>query len=158
MWIVNACTLLILPLTHKAHAETECSKAMAEFARIEDQLSGIERYAMKYLEEANAEFAAAQLRLAEVRIKVTNLSLVSLVFEVMAHNIVYIHIHHINPLHFFFLIGEHWAGKEGLGAKPPPVTKGRRGASCWGRRWGCSAHLRPAWDCQQGDTSVETLH
>ena len=89
---MNACTPLI-PHTHKVHAETECSKAMAEFARIEEQLSGVERYAMKYLEEANAEFAAAQLRLAEVRIQETNLSLVSLVFEVMAHNIAYIHMH-----------------------------------------------------------------
>ena len=81
------CMHPVIPHTHKVHAETECSKAMAEFARIEEQLSGVERYAMKYLEEANAEFAAAQLRLAEVRIQETNLSLVSLMFEVMAHNI-----------------------------------------------------------------------
>jgi len=49
--------------------EAECSKAMAEFARIEEQLNGVERYAMKYLEEENAEFAAAQLRLAEENIE-----------------------------------------------------------------------------------------
>ena len=55
-------------ITHpqQVRPEAECSKAMAEFARIEEQLNGVERYAMKYLEEENAEFAAAQLRLAEV--------------------------------------------------------------------------------------------
>ena len=37
-----------------------------EFARIEDQLSGVERYAMRFLEAENAEFAAEQLRIAEV--------------------------------------------------------------------------------------------
>ena len=42
------------------------SKALNEFATIEDQLSGIERYAMRYLEEVNAEFAAEQLKIAEV--------------------------------------------------------------------------------------------
>jgi len=53
--------------SQQVRPEAECSKAMAEFARIEEQLNGVERYAMKYLEEENAEFAAAQLRLAEVR-------------------------------------------------------------------------------------------
>ena len=42
------------------------SKVMNEFAQVEDQLSGVERYAMRYLEEANAEFAAEQLKMAEV--------------------------------------------------------------------------------------------
>ena len=39
-----------------------------EFARIEDQLNGVERYAMRFLEAENAEFAAEQLRIAEVSI------------------------------------------------------------------------------------------
>ena len=42
------------------------SKVLTEFATIEHQLSGIERYAMRYLEEENAEIAAEQLKLAEV--------------------------------------------------------------------------------------------
>lgn len=42
------------------------SKAMNEFTEVESQLSGVERYAMRYLEEANAEFAAEQLKIAEV--------------------------------------------------------------------------------------------
>ena len=41
-------------------------KVLTEFAAIEHQLSGIERYAMRYLEEENAEIAAEQLKLAEV--------------------------------------------------------------------------------------------
>ena len=40
--------------------------AIDEFAGVEDQLSGVERYAMRYLEEVNAEFAAEQLKIAEV--------------------------------------------------------------------------------------------
>lgn len=43
---------------------------MGEFARLEEQLSGVERYAMKFLEAENAEFAAQQLRVAEVHIHV----------------------------------------------------------------------------------------
>ena len=42
------------------------SKVLTEFAAIEHQLSGIERYAMRYLEEENAEIAAEQLKIAEV--------------------------------------------------------------------------------------------
>ena len=44
------------------------SKVLTEFATIEHQLSGVERYAMRYLEEENAEIAAEQLKLAEVSI------------------------------------------------------------------------------------------
>ena len=44
------------------------SKVMSEFAEVEDQLSGVERYAMRYLEETNAEFAAEQLKIAEVSV------------------------------------------------------------------------------------------
>lgn len=42
------------------------SKVLTEFAAIEHQLSGIERYAMRYLEEENADIAAEQLKIAEV--------------------------------------------------------------------------------------------
>jgi hypothetical protein len=42
------------------------SKVLTEFVTIEHQLSGIERYAMRYLEEENADIAAEQLKLAEV--------------------------------------------------------------------------------------------
>ena len=42
------------------------SKALNEFAVIEDQLSGVERYAMRYLEEKNAKVTAEQLKIAEV--------------------------------------------------------------------------------------------
>ena len=47
-------------------AAAEGSRVLAEFSRIEEQLSGVERYAMNYLEEQNADFAAEQLRIAEV--------------------------------------------------------------------------------------------
>ena len=52
------------PLQEK-QVESE-SKALSAFARIEIQLSGIERYAMKFLEEETADLAAEQLRIAEV--------------------------------------------------------------------------------------------
>ncbi len=39
---------------------------LKEFAHLEEQLNGVERYAMKFLEAENAEFAAQQLRIAEV--------------------------------------------------------------------------------------------
>ena len=42
---------------------------MAEFASVEEQLNAVEKYAMYFLEEETAEFAAEQLRLAEVRIQ-----------------------------------------------------------------------------------------
>ncbi len=42
------------------------SKVLTEFVTIEHQLSGVERYAMRYLEEENADVAAEQLKLAEV--------------------------------------------------------------------------------------------
>ena len=48
------------------HSDDEYAKAMSEFAVIEEQLNGIEKYAMYFLEEENAEYAAEQLRLAEV--------------------------------------------------------------------------------------------
>ena len=44
------------------------SKVLTEFASIEHQLSGVERYAMRYLEEQNADVAAEQLKLAEVSV------------------------------------------------------------------------------------------
>lgn len=44
----------------------EYSITETRFSYIEDQLNGIERYAMHFLEEENAEFAAEQLRLTEV--------------------------------------------------------------------------------------------
>lgn len=39
---------------------------MSEFSAIEEQLNGIEKYAVYFLEEETAEFAAEQLRVAEV--------------------------------------------------------------------------------------------
>ena len=39
---------------------------MSEFASVEEQLNSIEKYAMSFLEEETAEFAAEQLRHAEV--------------------------------------------------------------------------------------------
>lgn len=48
------------------YEDEETAKAMSEFATIEEQLNDIEKYAMYFLEEESAEFAAEQLRLAEV--------------------------------------------------------------------------------------------
>ena len=42
------------------------ARTIAEITAIEDQLNGIEKYAMHFMEEENAVFAKAQLRLAEV--------------------------------------------------------------------------------------------
>lgn len=39
---------------------------MSEFASIEEQLNAVEKYAMYFIEEETAEFAAEQLRIAEV--------------------------------------------------------------------------------------------
>ena len=41
---------------------------MLEFAQIEEQLSGVERYAMRILEAESAEFTAQRLRQAEVHV------------------------------------------------------------------------------------------
>lgn len=61
------CIQLDTEQTSETHLYTEFgSKALDEFAVIEDQLSGVERYAMRYLEEVNAAFAAEQLKIAEV--------------------------------------------------------------------------------------------
>ena len=49
----------------QAAGEAE-SKVMLEFAQIEEQLSGVERYAMRILEAESAEFTAQRLRQAEV--------------------------------------------------------------------------------------------
>ena len=49
----------------QASGEAE-SKVMLEFAQIEEQLSGVERYAMRILEAESAEFTAQRLRQAEV--------------------------------------------------------------------------------------------
>lgn len=48
------------------HLDEETARAMSEFASIEEQLNAVEKYAMYFLEEETAEFAAEQLRLAEV--------------------------------------------------------------------------------------------
>ena len=48
--------------------EDETMKAISEFSIVEEQLSGIEKYAVYFLEEETAEFAAEQLRVAEVHI------------------------------------------------------------------------------------------
>ena len=47
--------------------DNENSRSTAEIVAIENQLNGIEKYAMHYLEEENAEFALTQLLQAEVR-------------------------------------------------------------------------------------------
>ena len=46
--------------------DDEDAKAMAEIVAIEEQLNGIEKYAMYFMEQENAEVAAEQLRVAEV--------------------------------------------------------------------------------------------
>lgn len=41
---------------------------LLEFASLEEQLSGVERYAMKFIETENADIAEQQLRQAEVNL------------------------------------------------------------------------------------------
>ena len=65
------------------------SKALSAFARIEIQLSGIERYAMKFLEEETADLAAEQLRIAEVCVCVC----VFLCMFVCVHACIYMHVY-----------------------------------------------------------------
>ena len=48
------------------HGGDENAQAISEISAIEEQLNGVEKYAMYFLEEENADFAAEQLRLAEV--------------------------------------------------------------------------------------------
>lgn len=48
------------------YEDEETIKAMSEFATIEEQLNGVEKYAVYFLEEETAEIAAEQLRVAEV--------------------------------------------------------------------------------------------
>ena len=43
------------------------SQVLRKFSVLEEQLSGIERYVMRFLEAENSEIAALQLRQAEVR-------------------------------------------------------------------------------------------
>ena len=43
------------------------SQVLHKFSVLEEQLSGIERYVMRFLEAENSEIAALQLRQAEVR-------------------------------------------------------------------------------------------
>ena len=43
------------------------SQILHKFSVLEEQLSGIERYVMRFLEAENSEIAALQLRQAEVR-------------------------------------------------------------------------------------------
>lgn len=52
--------------SERCHDLESDSKVLSEFAAIEHQLSGIERYAMRYLEEETAEIATEQLKMAEV--------------------------------------------------------------------------------------------
>ena len=49
------------------YEDEETIKAMSEFATIEEQLNGVEKYAVYFLEEETADFTAEQLRVAEVR-------------------------------------------------------------------------------------------
>ena len=48
------------------YEDEETAQAMSEIAAIEEQLNGVEKYAMYFLEEETADYAAEQLRLAEV--------------------------------------------------------------------------------------------
>ena len=52
--------------TQGKHLDEETARAMSEFASIEEQLNAVEKYAMYFIEEETAEFAAEQLRIAEV--------------------------------------------------------------------------------------------
>lgn len=56
----------LLPSPQDGSKDTEEDKIRSEFAAIDDQLNGVERYAMRYLEEENAGAAAEQLKQAEV--------------------------------------------------------------------------------------------
>ena len=70
MWIKFE-LVLALHLLHKQDRPPEFdfeSKALAEFSQLEEQLSGVELYIMRYIEAENAEFTAEQLRIAEVRV------------------------------------------------------------------------------------------
>jgi len=42
---------------------------MAEISAIEEQLNGVEKYAMIFMEQENSEIAAEQLRAAEVSVR-----------------------------------------------------------------------------------------
>ncbi len=44
----------------------EISRALLEFNALEDQLSGIEKYMIKFLETENAEITALQLKQTDV--------------------------------------------------------------------------------------------
>ena len=71
------------------------SKALAEFSQLEEQLSGVELYIMRFIETENAEFTAEQLRIAEVRITLTA--------AVLCHNRCILTTHTL----LFFLTGKH---------------------------------------------------
>lgn len=61
-----------IPFIFQARYEgEETAQVISEIAAIEEQLNGIEKYAMYFLEEETAESAAEQLRLAEVLYKPT---------------------------------------------------------------------------------------
>ena len=59
MWLVIKCLL-------QDYHDVETSRALLEFNALEDQLSGIEKYMIKYLETENAEMAALQLKQTDV--------------------------------------------------------------------------------------------
>lgn len=61
-WVVFICSLW----KQIKYGDSEDAKAMAEVAAIEEQLNGVEKYAMYFMEQENAEVAAEQLRRAEV--------------------------------------------------------------------------------------------
>ena len=73
------------------------SRAVQEFAQLEEQLSGVERYAMKFLEVENADVAAERLRQAEVSFTVyyTGLLYMYMYTPCMLHvyTCIYIHVY-----------------------------------------------------------------
>lgn len=64
------------------------SQVQSEFARLQEQLSGVEQYAMRYLESERAHIISQELRLAQV------------------HTHTHTHCH----VTIFFLTGEHRVG------------------------------------------------
>ena len=56
----------VLPQTKAAAVVEAESQVQSEFAQLQEQLSGVEQYAMRYLEAERAHIISQELRLAEV--------------------------------------------------------------------------------------------
>ena len=56
----------IPPQTKVVGTTAESSQVQSEFDRLQEELSGVEQYAMRYLEAERAHITSQELRLAEV--------------------------------------------------------------------------------------------